>query len=221
MRAAGVSSAERGGVLRSSEGGPTTLGTLHKFEATTTPRRGRRSWLGQNNNREAKKERRVRRRARYQQSQTTMARTFALVAYLVALVAQASAFMIATGSAGAAATIRQGAAMSGFTGCSPVCQRDATSDRSTLRMMVSCAHRQMRERTKRESIKAYLVFFLAGPTARFALCVCTHALRGAELKGGELSSPKPMVTTFRKGVYVGVLGLQRWLLCAFSMLVSF
>ncbi|CAN0014047.1 unnamed protein product [Ectocarpus sp. 8 AP-2014] len=66
-----------------------------------------------------------------------MARTFALVACLVALIAQASSFMIGPG-AGAAATIRaqrQGAAVSGFTGCNPVCQRDATTDRSALRMM--------------------------------------------------------------------------------------
>ncbi len=72
-----------------------------------------------------------------------MARICALVACLVALIAQASAFMIAPGAVGAQ---RQGAAMSGFTGQSPVCQRDATTDRSTLRMMVSRAyHRSRRE----------------------------------------------------------------------------
>lgn len=77
-----------------------------------------------------------------------MARAFALVACLVALIAQASSFMIGPG-AGAAATIRaqrQGAAVSGFTGCNPVCQRDATTDRSALRMMVSRLRFQTRER---------------------------------------------------------------------------
>ena len=70
-----------------------------------------------------------------------MARTFALVACLVALIAQASAFMISPGAIGAQ---RQGAAMSGFTGQSPVCQRDTTTDRSTLRMMVSRAYDRSR-----------------------------------------------------------------------------
>lgn len=68
-----------------------------------------------------------------------MARSVAFVACLVALIAQASAFMFAAPGTvvGAAASIRaQGAAVSGFTGYSPVCQREATADHSTLRMMV-------------------------------------------------------------------------------------
>lgn len=69
-----------------------------------------------------------------------MARAFALMACLVALIAQASAFMFAAPGVvvGAAANIRaQGAAVSGFTGYNTVCQREATDDGSTLRMMVS------------------------------------------------------------------------------------
>eukprot|EP00904_Undaria_pinnatifida_P013182 jgi/Undpi1/8995/HiC_scaffold_26.g11456.m1 len=67
-----------------------------------------------------------------------MARAFALLACLVALVTQASAFMFAAPGAvvGAAANIRaQGAAVSGFTGYNTVCQREATDDGNNLRMM--------------------------------------------------------------------------------------
>lgn len=70
-----------------------------------------------------------------------MTRAFAFLACLVALIAQASAFMFAApGSVvGAAASIRaqQGAAVSGFTGYNTVCHRETAADHSTLRMMVS------------------------------------------------------------------------------------
>lgn len=69
-----------------------------------------------------------------------MVRASAVVACLVAVVAQASAFMFAAPGTvvGAAASIRahQGAAVSGFTGYSPVTERETSADRSTLRMMV-------------------------------------------------------------------------------------
>ena len=100
-----------------------------------------------------------------------MARTFALVACLVALIAQASAFMIAPGAVGAAATIRQGAAMSSFTGSSPVCEREATSDRSNLKMMVSRARRQSQREWSANKRRG--AFFLL-PSRSFRVR-CVHA----------------------------------------------
>lgn len=101
-----------------------------------------------------------------------MGRAFALLACLVALITQASSFMYAVpGSVvGAAANIRaQGAAVSGFTGYNAVCQREATDDRNTLRMMVSRWVMPEEGRTRERSMSC-------GYRSGRVVCLCLRLL---------------------------------------------